>query len=261
MRSLTLDTTSFTSTLLNLLRLLPNATSNSVWERIPNSLYIKPSPNSSYEARHSYITAKYVDKLFVEPLAPSTSANDLLLRSITDGNLKGVLWALANKANPNARNATLPALLLALLQDEGSLGKSDSGSSTGSIQTSPQFPFAELLVLNGATPIDPSMLPPEASSLGDAARRYLRIKSDRVYHSPQTQRTVPSRSNSAISKSNSGLGISSTSNSSQSAGTTTISADFNKTVGKLQKRLSSGGKNFRAQLSTPLDKERDTDRS
>jgi Arf-GAP/SH3 domain/ANK repeat/PH domain-containing protein len=253
MRSLTLDTTSFTATLLNLLRLLPNSTSNSVWEHIPNPSYPKPTSQSPHEARLAYITAKYVDRLFVEPLSPSTNANELLIRSITDGDLRGVLWALASKADPNTRNPVLPALIVALFQDDRSLGKTDSGSSSGSTRQIPKFPFAELVALNGATLLDPNNLPAEANGLSDAARLYLRGKSDRVFQSPQSQRVVPS-------KSNSGLGISSVSGSLQSTGT--ISGDFNKTVGKLQKRLSSGGKGFRTQISPPiLDKERDTDRS
>jgi Arf-GAP with SH3 domain, ANK repeat and PH domain-containing protein len=243
MRSLTLDTTSFTANLVNLLRLLPNTVSNSVWECIPNSSFPKPSPQSSYDARHTYITAKYVDRVFVEPLPQSTTANQLLIQSIKNGDLKGVLWALAKKADPNCNGPTLPALVLALYQDDKmamSLARLDSASSTNSSHQTTKFPFAELLVLNGANPIDPKTLSSEANGLSDAARQYLQGKSDRAMQnvqSPPPQYAVPSKPNTTLSNSI----------SSQSGGTNTIGADLNRTVSKLQKRLSSGGKNFRTQ--------------
>jgi|SRR5579862_6197788 len=241
MRSLTLDTTSFTPNLVNLLRLLPNNISNSVWEAVPNS-HAKPFPQSSYEDRLKYITAKYVDRAFVEPLPLSVTANELLLTSISKGDLRGVLWALSSKANPNVSNATLPAVLLALLQeDKPTLGRTDSGSSTPTFHEPPQFPITELLILNGATPIDPKTLPAEANSLSDAAKRYLQAKSDRVQQnlqSPPPQYTTPL-------KSTAGLGISS--NPPASSGITSLGGDLNRTVSKLQKRLSTGGKTFRIQ--------------
>jgi Arf-GAP with SH3 domain, ANK repeat and PH domain-containing protein len=243
MRSLTLDTTSFTANLINLLRLLPNTISNSIWEGNPNASFPKPSPQSSYEVRHAYITAKYVDRVLVDTLPSATTPNQLLIKSIRNGDLKGVLWALARKADPNCHDQTLPALILALLQDDKmaqTLARSDSGSSSNSIHQTTKFPFAELLVLNGADPIEPRTLPSEANGLSDSAKHYLQIKSDRMLrnvHSPPTQYTVPSKPNPT----------STNSVSSHSGGTNTIGADLNRTVSKLQKRLSSGGKNFRMQ--------------
>lgn len=240
MRSLTLDTTSFTANLINLLHLLPNAISNSIWEGNPNASFPKPSPQSSYEVRHTYITAKYVDRNLVEPLPPSTTPNQFLIKSIRNGDLKGVLWALASKADPNCYDQTTPALVLALLQDDKmaqTLARSDSGSSSNSIHQTTKFPFGELLVLNGANPIEPRTLPAEANGLSDAAKHYLQIKSDRMLrnvHSPPTQYVVPSKPTTSSSN-------------SLSQGTNTIGADLNRTVSKLQKRLSSGGKNFRSQ--------------
>jgi Arf-GAP/SH3 domain/ANK repeat/PH domain-containing protein len=249
MRSLTLDTTSFTPNLVNLLRLLPNNISNSVWEAVSNP-HAKPVPQSPYEDRLKYITAKYVDRAFVEPLPLSTTANELLLKSITKGDLRGVLWALASKANPNGGTATLPAILLALLQEDkptNPQGKPDSGSSTPTSQEPPNYPIAELLVLNGATPIEPKSLPAEASNLSEPAKQYLQAKADRVQQnlqSPPPQYTTPS-------KSTTGLGISSNPPPSSSSGVTSL-GDLNRTVSKLQKRLSAGGKTFRTQ-------ERDTE--
>ena len=254
MRSLTLDTTSLNSNLVNLLQLLPNAISNSVWERVPNQSYPKPTAQSSYEARHAYITAKYVNKSFVEPLPPSTTANELLIRSITHGDLKGVLWALASKADPNTRAPILPALVVALLQDDkmaNVLSKTDSASSNGSIQQISKFPFAELLLLNGGMPVDPKTLPVEANALSDAARRYLQDKLDRILHNSQS----PPAQHSFPSKSSSGLGMSTGSSSSQSGGNTSIGGDLNRTMSKLQKRLSTSSKTFRKETSPPLDKE------
>jgi Arf-GAP with SH3 domain, ANK repeat and PH domain-containing protein len=253
MRSVTLDTTSFNSNLVNLLRLLPNSVSNSVWERVPNQSFPKPTAQSSYEARHAYITAKYVNKAFVEPLPSSTTANELLIRSITHGDLKGVLWAIASKADPNTRAPILPALIVALLQDDKMayvLSKTDSSSSSGSVQQVSKFPFAELLLLNGAMPVDPKTLPVEANALSDGARRYLQDKLDRILQnsqSPPAQYSLPSRSSS-------GVGMSTGSTSSQSGGNT-IGGDLNRTVSKLQKRLSQSGKTFRREVSPPLDKE------
>ena len=250
MRSLTLDTTTFTSNLVNMLRLLPNAVSNSVWECVPNASYPKPTAQSSYEARHAYITAKYVNKLFLEPLPSSTTANELLVRSIKSGNLKKVLWALASKADPNTRTPILPALIVALLQDDkmaNTLSKMDSGSSSGSIQQASKFPFAELLLLNGAMPVDPRTLPVEGSALSDAAKGYLQHKLDRILQnsqSPPPQHSIPSK----------GIGMPGSS-SSPSSGNTSIGGDLNRTVSRLQKRLSSGGKNFRTSSSPPLDKD------
>jgi len=243
MRSLTLDTASFNPSLVSLLQLLPNAASNSVWEKNPNSSFPKPSPQSPYETRQAYITAKYVEKVFVEPIAPSTSPNELLIRSITQGDLKGVLWALARKADPNTRTPVLAALVVALQQDEKfGLGKVDSGSSSGSGPAT-EYPIAELLLLNGANPVDPRTLPPDVS-LSDAAKRYLQAKVDRALQntqSPPMQHAVPPK--------NAGLGISNVTSQGSSIG------DLNRTVSKLQKRLSTGGKNFRAQISPPLDKD------
>ena len=254
MRSLTLDTTSLNPNLVNLLRLLPNAISNSVWERVPNQSLSKPTAQSSYEARHAYITAKYVNKAFLEPLPSSTTANELLIRSITHGDLKGVLWALASKADPNTRAPILPALIVALLQDDkmaNALSKTDSSSSNGSIQQISKFPFAELLLLNGAMAVDPKTLPVEANALSDAARRYLQDKLDRILQNSQS----PPAQHSFPSKNSSGLGMSTGSTSSQSGGNATIGGDLNRTMSKLQKRLSSSGKPFRKEVSPPLDKE------
>jgi len=248
MRSLTLDTTSFTPDLVNLLRLLPNNISNSVWEAVPN-LHAKPVPQSPYEDRLKYITAKYVDRAFVEPLPLSNTANELLLKSIAKGDLRGVLWALASKANPNVGTSTLSPLLLALLQEDkpvNGAGKADSGASTPTSQNTPKYPIAELLVLNGAIPIEPKTLPVEASSLSDAAKQYLQAKADRVQQnlqSPPPQYTVPSKSSTVMS---------SNPPPSSSSGVTSLGGDLNRTVSKLQKRLSAGGKTFRTQ-------ERDTE--
>src|SRR5438045_6043555 len=96
-------------------------------------------------------------------------------------------------------------------------------------------------------PVDPKTLPIEGSGLSDAAKRYLQDKLDRILQnsqSPPPQHSLPSK----------GMGTSGSS-SSQSAGNTYIGGDLNRTVSKLQKRLSSGGKNFRTPSSPPLDKD------
>jgi Arf-GAP with SH3 domain, ANK repeat and PH domain-containing protein len=171
MRSLTLDNTSFTPSLLTILSSLPNSISNSIWEATPNSDYIKPAHQSSYEERRTYITAKYANKQFVEELP--TSPIQFLIEAIENRDLKGMLWALANNADPNA-TGNIPALLMALLKDD----KMANGSSNDFCQ--PSFPLAELLVLNGATPIDPRSLPVEADCLSESAKTFLQEKVDRI---------------------------------------------------------------------------------
>lgn len=102
-------------------------------------------------------------------------------------------------------------------------------------------------------PVDPRTLPVEANGLSDSAKRYLQDKLDRILQnsqSPPTQHSVPSK----------GLGISSGSPSSSSSqantGNTSIGGDLNRTVSKLQKRLSSSSKTHGGRLSSPpLDKE------
>jgi Arf-GAP/SH3 domain/ANK repeat/PH domain-containing protein len=248
MRSLTLDTSSFTANLVNLLRLLPNAVSNSVWENAPNPNQPKPTAQSSYETRHAYITAKYVNTKFIESLPMGQSANQYLIGAITHGDLKGVLLALAHKADPNTRAPILPAVVVALFQDDKSAAavvKADAGSPNGSTPPSSAFPFAELLVLNGATPVDTKTLPMEVNSLSEAAKRYLQEKQDRAVQnaqSPPTQHVLP------VSRSQPYGLTTSTSNSSGqtgSGGGGSSIGDLNRSVSKLQKRLSSGAKNLR----------------
>jgi Arf-GAP with SH3 domain, ANK repeat and PH domain-containing protein len=173
MRSLTLDSTSFTPSVLNMLSSLPNSISNSVWERIPNPNYPKPTSQSSYDERRAYITAKYVHRKFVEGLPAATR---FLIQSIENGDLKGILWALANKADPNTCARDLPALIIALLKDD----KMANGSKADSNEVQMNFPLSELLLLNGATPIPLGNLSVEASGLSDSAKRFLQEKVDRM---------------------------------------------------------------------------------
>ncbi|KAI5819477.1 hypothetical protein BZA77DRAFT_350536 [Pyronema omphalodes] len=103
-RSLTLDVTSFTPDLVDLLTSIGNAKSNSVWEsRLDPST--RPNAQSSRESRLKFITAKYVNRSFVAPLSPTLSvhatADELLLDAARKNNLQSAVYALALQANPN----------------------------------------------------------------------------------------------------------------------------------------------------------------
>ena len=189
-RSLTLDINSFTTDIVELLLLVGNRVSNMVWEaRLNDTTFqtpiLKPTPQSNREARHRFITAKYKDRVFVDHITnvPTVGgADELLLTSIKRQEIRGVLHAVALKANTNAhdRSRGTHAVFLALAAADpaapgtspavspnpkaaGNLtpGSSHSNvvrplSSSGGAQVKP-FPIAELLVQNGAE--IPSSLP------------------------------------------------------------------------------------------------------
>lgn len=188
-RSLTLDTTSFTQDIVELLLSIGNRVSNMIWEAKLDQA-TKPTAGSPREQRLKFITAKYVEKAFVEP-SPSISgtppsADDTLLVSIKRNDMQQVLHALALSASPNVtdRSRGTPSVFLALVAADPAAPGSGSGSpaaSTAALPTNPtpsisgrkSFPIAELLVQNGAN------VPDKASSpipLSLDATRYLDFK-------------------------------------------------------------------------------------
>jgi len=159
-RSLTLDINSFTTDIVELLLLVGNRVSNMVWEaKLDPSL--KPSPQATREQRLKFITAKYVERAYVEPISPTLSrfptADETLLTAIKKNEIQQVLYALALKANPNvtdhSRNTHSVFLALAAADPASPSGSSTSKESLPLRAQTPKvvaFPIAELLVQNGA---------------------------------------------------------------------------------------------------------------
>ncbi|KAF7574685.1 GTPase-activating protein that regulates ARFs (ADP-ribosylation factors) [Pyrenophora tritici-repentis] len=208
-RSLTLDVTSFTPDIIEILLKIGNRISNSIWEAKLDGAN-KPGPMSTREQRLHFITSKYADRAFVAPISPNMShystPEDTLLASVKKNDIQNVLYALALRANPNARDksrGTHVVFLALAAADPAAPSASASpatspgfpptstssninstmhtpSTSTSSTSTStPQsprhpFPLAELLLQNGADlPLLPAPIP-----LSHSARSYLDFKAD-----------------------------------------------------------------------------------
>ncbi|KAG5979644.1 hypothetical protein E4U55_004928 [Claviceps digitariae] len=180
-RSLTLDIKSFTIDIVEVLLLIGNRVSNMVWEaRLDASL--KPSPQASREQRLRFITAKYVDRSFVEPISATLSRyatpDETLLAAIKKNEIQQVLYALALGANPNVvdkMRGTHAVWLALAAADPASPSPTPSVSSNETDIKAVPFPVAELLTQNGAQV--PTSLP--AFPLGRFARQYFEQKIDR----------------------------------------------------------------------------------
>jgi len=187
-RSLTLDVTSFTPDIIEILLKVGNRISNAIWEaRLDPGL--KPGPMSTREQRLHFITSKYADRAFVAPITPNMShyANpeETLLASVKKNDIQNVLYALALRANANARDRSrgTHAVFLALAAaDPASPSATASPASSPGSATRPgtaqptrkAFPVAELLLQNGAElPMLPAPIP-----LGHSARSYLDFKTE-----------------------------------------------------------------------------------
>ena len=194
-RSLVLDTSVFTPDLIEILLLIGNRVSNMIWEAKLDR-FLKPAAHSTRDQRLHFVTNKYADRTYVQPLATSQTPDDHLLTSIKTNNIQNVLHALALRANPNAhdRSRSTHAIFLALAAaDPASPGSTNPApgfthsrsSSTSALKASPNspnsrpdtptrkpFPIAELLLQNGAeVPAEPSPFP-----LSQAAKQYLEFK-------------------------------------------------------------------------------------
>ncbi|KAI9826523.1 MAG: hypothetical protein M1826_006624 [Phylliscum demangeonii] len=196
-RSLTLDTTSFTTDIVELLLQVGNRVSNMIWEaRLDRTQ--KPTSNSTREQRLQFITAKYVKKEFVTPITSMLShystPEETLLASIKKNDLQGVLYAIALGANTNAtdRSRNTHAVHLALAAADPATPASSSTASpmistslppkpiepskaSSSAVKAVPFPIAELLVQNGAeVPSTPPAFP-----LGRSAQLFLEQRAGR----------------------------------------------------------------------------------
>jgi Arf-GAP/SH3 domain/ANK repeat/PH domain-containing protein len=181
-RSLTLDINSFTTDIVELLLLVGNRVANMIWEaKLDQST--KPLPQSSRERRLKFITAKYVERAFVEPISATLSryatADETLLAAIKKSEIQQVIYALALKANPNvtdkSRGTHSVFLALAAADPASPSPATTPVNSEGPIKVV-AFPVAELLIQNGAE--IPSSLP--AFPLSRSAMLYIDQKSGRV---------------------------------------------------------------------------------
>lgn len=179
MRSLTLDTTSFTPDLVDLLCQIGNRKSNFIWasKAAPTD---HPSPASSRETRLKYINTKYVQRAFVAPihptLSPFSSADELLLDACRRNDLLGALYALALNANPNILDPITGkhTILLALgaADASGPASPSSPTSPTAPITPEKTFPLAELLIQNSAE----IPYPVSTEGLSAGAKNYVATK-------------------------------------------------------------------------------------
>ncbi|KAI8373460.1 hypothetical protein EDC96DRAFT_499449 [Choanephora cucurbitarum] len=101
-RSLTMDTTSYTLDLIELLRSIGNARANDIWDvRInQNKTNIemetpRPGPYEPHATKMAYIQAKYVGRQFVQPIDLSADPNQILFDAIDKDDIPNALYALA----------------------------------------------------------------------------------------------------------------------------------------------------------------------
>ncbi len=188
-RSLTLDVHSFTNDIVELLMLIGNRISNMVWEALMNRS-LKPTPTATRDQRLKFITAKYVERAFVEPVSQYATADDALLTSIKKHEIQGVLQGIAQRANVNAhdRSRNTHAIFMALAAADPARPVSSHAEtpSSGGVKA---FPMAELLVQNGA---EISVELP-AIPLSSAARLYIDQRTTRAppSHSGHTDTLGP----------------------------------------------------------------------
>lgn len=180
-RSLTLDITSFTPDIVELLLLVGNRVANMVWEHRLDPA-VKPGPQATREQRLRFITAKYVDRAFVEPLSATLSRypspDETLLAAVKKNEVQQVIYALALRASPNvldkSRGTHVVFLALAAADPAAPGGQPTSPPSQPDAKPVP-FPIAEMLVQNGAEV--PSGMP--AFPLSRSAQAYLDQKRGR----------------------------------------------------------------------------------
>ncbi|CAJ2501086.1 Uu.00g039390.m01.CDS01 [Anthostomella pinea] len=183
-RSLTLDITSFTPDIIELLLLVGNRVSNMIWEARLDPGF-KPSPQATREQRLRFITMKYVDRAFVEPISATLSRyptpDETLLAAIKRNEIQQVIYALALHANPNVLDRSRgahPVFLALAAADPASPSPSATPVAGGRPDPATRvvpFPVAEMLVQNGAE--IPATMP--AFPLSHSARMYIDQKRGR----------------------------------------------------------------------------------
>lgn len=149
-RSLKLDTVSFTQDLVGALTSVSNSVMNGIWEaRLPQKQPI------SEKNRLTFVTGKYVEKLYVRE---AEKPNAELRQAVVEQNVPRVAAALAARANANVTSDDDEPILIT------SLRSAPAGSRS--------FPIAEILILNGA------QVPPKMpQGLSSAAQSFLNLRS------------------------------------------------------------------------------------
>ncbi|KAI0974236.1 hypothetical protein F4678DRAFT_368303 [Xylaria arbuscula] len=222
-RSLTLDTTSFTLDIIELLLLVGNRVSNMVWEaKLDTSL--KPGPQATREQRLRFITSKYVERAYIEPISTTLSryatADETLLAAIKRNEVQEVIHALALRANPNVldkvRN-THPVFLALAAADPASPspGMTPTVRAETESRTIP-FAVAEMLIQNGAD--IPVQMP--GFSLSHNAQLYINEKRGRTAAIAASGLSIPSNISPSFSE----------------------RPQRDKDARSLQKRISAGGR-------------------
>ncbi|KAH6853819.1 hypothetical protein B0I37DRAFT_16283 [Chaetomium sp. MPI-CAGE-AT-0009] len=183
-RSLTLDTTSFTPDIIELLLLVGNRVSNMVFEAKLDPAG-KLTAQANREQRLRFINAKYVERLYVEPISATLSRfgtpEDTLLAGIKRNEIQQILYALALRASPNVADKSrgTHAVYLALAAADPAppspLPTQALAPPTATVDRVVPFPVAELLIQNGAE--IPDALPQVPLSL--AAQAYIEMKRGR----------------------------------------------------------------------------------
>lgn len=192
-RSLTLDINSFTTDIVEILLLVGNRVSNMVWEAKLDQA-TKPGPQATREQRLKFITAKYVDRAYVEPISSTLSrygtADETLLAAIKKNDVQQVIYALALKANPNVTDksrGTHSVYLALAAADPGAPSPIAAGMRQDGPTKVVPFPVAELLVQNGAEiPATPPAFP-----LGRSAMLYIEQKTSRGQSGTDTLGALP----------------------------------------------------------------------
>lgn len=181
-RSLTLDVHSFSNDIVEILVQIGNRVSNMIWEATLDQS-LKPIASSTREQRLKFITAKYVDRAYVErlpsPRSRFATPDETLLASIKQNDMQGVLYGIALRANVNVadRSRNTHAVFLALAAaDPASPGSTPTSLSARSSAKAIPFPIAELLVQNGAE-IPPA---PPSIPLSPAAQLYISQRTART---------------------------------------------------------------------------------
>jgi Arf-GAP/SH3 domain/ANK repeat/PH domain-containing protein len=188
-RSLTLDPNAFTQDVIEIFLTVGNRISNAIWEAKLDRTQ-KSNPQSTREQRLRFITSKYADRAYVQPLSASQShfvtADETLLASIKKNDIENVVYALALRANPNVldKSRSTHAVFLALAAADPASPSASSTPTPGGSPSHPSapppsrksFPVAELLLLNGAN--IPTSPPPIPLSL--SGRIYLDTKTSQL---------------------------------------------------------------------------------
>lgn len=260
-RSLTLDTVSFTPDMVELLCHLGNKISNAVWEATVNIDH-RPDARATRELRLKYITQKYVDRAFVEAmsttLSPYSSPNEQLIDAVRRGDFFLALQAIALRADPNVfdpRTCQSVVQLALSLSDRVPPSPTSPTAvfhdhSTTSSPVNPTFPMAEFLIQNGGD------IPEDNTSLSMQARVYLqqkvakRLGLNSLNTSNSTVTSNSNRDTQPLSNQDQSSPPSTRSRYPQSS-TTSPQERKEKEKERLAKRVSSGSRLMRA---PPLDK-------